>query len=199
VVIAWRREEPTKSFEWYPRKQVSRAAAFAMLERIAANGARTIIVETASRFARDLMVQEVGYSILNGRGVTLVAADSPNSFLDDTPTAKLIRQVLGAISEFEKAMVVTKLKGARDRKRATGVKVEGRKNYTELRPEVVALARKLHRYTVHGRRRSLRDIASELAAAGHVTGKGKPYAAAAVRKMITLSQLSRANLPRTGL
>jgi DNA invertase Pin-like site-specific DNA recombinase len=29
----------------------------AMLERIEGNGARTIIVETASRFARDLMVQ----------------------------------------------------------------------------------------------------------------------------------------------
>jgi DNA invertase Pin-like site-specific DNA recombinase len=156
----------------------------AMLERIASNGARTIIVETASRFARDLMVQEVGYSMLKARGIMLMAADSPNSFLDDTPTAKLIRQVLGAVSEFEKAMVVTKLKGARDRKRATGVKVEGRKNYTELRPEVVTLARKLHRYPVNGRRRSLRDIAAELAAAGHVTAKGKPYAAAAVRKMV---------------
>jgi hypothetical protein len=32
----------------------------AMLARIAGNGLRTIIVETASRFARDLMVQEVG-------------------------------------------------------------------------------------------------------------------------------------------
>jgi DNA invertase Pin-like site-specific DNA recombinase len=166
--------------------QVSARPGFAaMLERIASNGARVILVETTSRFARDLMVQEVGYSMLKARGITIIAADSPNSFLDDTPTAKLIRQVLGAVSEFEKAMVVTKLKGARDRKRATGVKVEGRKNYTELRPEMVALARKLHRYTVHGRRRSLRDIAAELAAAGHVTGKGKPYAAAAVRKMIT--------------
>src|SRR5687768_12500305 len=32
----------------------------AMLERIDGNGVRTIIVETANRFARDLMVQEVG-------------------------------------------------------------------------------------------------------------------------------------------
>ena len=31
----------------------------AMLERIKSNGVRTIIVETANRFARDLMVQEV--------------------------------------------------------------------------------------------------------------------------------------------
>jgi hypothetical protein len=38
-----------------------------MLAYIASNGARTIIVETASRFARDLMVQEVGFAKLQAR------------------------------------------------------------------------------------------------------------------------------------
>jgi DNA invertase Pin-like site-specific DNA recombinase len=46
-------------------------------------------------------------------GVTLIAADSPASFLDDGPTSKLIRQILGAVAEFDKAMTVAKLKGAR--------------------------------------------------------------------------------------
>jgi hypothetical protein len=41
------------------------------------------------------------------------AADSPGPFLDDGPTSKLIRQILGAVSEFDKAMTVAKLKGAR--------------------------------------------------------------------------------------
>jgi DNA invertase Pin-like site-specific DNA recombinase len=41
----------------------------AMLERIEGNGVRTIIVETANRFARDLMVQEVGYAKLRERGI----------------------------------------------------------------------------------------------------------------------------------
>jgi resolvase-like protein len=36
----------------------------AMLKRVESNGVRTIIVETASRFARDLMVQEVGHAKL---------------------------------------------------------------------------------------------------------------------------------------
>src|SRR5688572_17562079 len=110
----------------------SRSGFAAMMERIAANGVRTIIVETANRFARDLIVQETGYTMLKERDIELIAADKPDAFLDDTPTANLIRQVLGAVSQFEKAMVVTKLKGARDRKRATGVKVEGRKNYGEI-------------------------------------------------------------------
>lgn len=82
----------------------------AMMERIASNGAQTIIVETANRFARDLIVQETGYAMLKERGIELIAADKPDAFLDDTPTAKLIRQVLGAVSELEKAMVVSKLK-----------------------------------------------------------------------------------------
>jgi hypothetical protein len=62
--------------------------------------------------------------------------------------------------------------------------VEGRKSYAEARPEVVTLAKKLHRYPVNGHRRSLREVARELAAAGHFTKTGKPYAAAAIAKMI---------------
>jgi DNA invertase Pin-like site-specific DNA recombinase len=140
----------------------------AMLAYIASNGARTIIVETASRFARDLMVQEVGFAKLQALGIKLVAADSPSSFLDDTPTSKLIRQILGAVSEFDKAMVVAKLKGARERKRViTGQKVEGRKSHAELRPELVAFVRQLRRKRPKGGQRSLREIAAELAQRGH--------------------------------
>jgi len=49
---------------------------------------------------------------------------------------------------------------------------------------MVALAKKLHRYPINGRRRSLRDIASELQAQGYVSAKGTPFAAAAVGRMI---------------
>ena len=117
----------------------------AMLQRLLSNGCRTIVVETANRFARDLIIQETGYEMLKARGITLIAADKPDAFLDDGPTATLIRQVLGAVSQFEKAMMVNKLRGARDRKRATGAKVEGRKSHAEKHPEVVALARQLRR------------------------------------------------------
>src|SRR5262245_6024019 len=49
----------------------------AMLERLLANGVRTIVVETANRFARDLIVQETGYAMLKGRGIELIAVDKP--------------------------------------------------------------------------------------------------------------------------
>ena len=84
----------------------------------------------------------------------------------DTPTAVLVRQVLGAISEFEKTSLVAELKAARDRKREATGQCGGRKSYKERSPEMVALARKLARYPVNGHKRSLRDVAAELEAQG---------------------------------
>jgi DNA invertase Pin-like site-specific DNA recombinase len=157
----------------------------AMLKTIAGNGVRTIIVETASRFARDLMVQEVGFAKLRELGIELVAADSPNAFLDDGPTSKLIRQVLGAVAEFDKAMTVAKLRGARDRKRRDQGKCEGRKSHLELRPEVVREAKRLRRASpLNGKRRSFRKISRELAEMGHVSSRGTPFSASAVQAMV---------------
>jgi hypothetical protein len=48
--------------------------------------------------------------------------------LEDTPTAVLVRQVLGAIAQFEKAGLVAKLAAARNRKRMAAGKCEGRKS-----------------------------------------------------------------------
>lgn len=157
----------------------------AMMKRIEGNGVRTIIVETASRFARDLMVQEVGYAMLKARGIDLIAADSPLSFLDDGPTSRLIRQVLGAVSEFDRAMTVAKLRGARDRKRREGKKVEGRKSLAELHPELVTIAKRLHRRNPKtGERRSLREIAGELAKQGFTSASGQPLSASVVKRIV---------------
>ena len=156
----------------------------AILAHIAGNGVRTIIVETSSRFARDLVTQETGWRFLQDMGITLIAADSPDAFLDDTPTATMVRQILGAVSQFEKAALVAKLKGARDRKKAATGKCGGRKSYEERSPKMVALAKKLARYPVNGRKRSLRDVAAELESAGHVTADGTRYTATAVARMI---------------
>jgi DNA invertase Pin-like site-specific DNA recombinase len=157
----------------------------AMLARIAGNGVRTVIVENALRFARDLMVQEVGFAMLKGLGITLIAADSPASFLDDGPTSKLIRQILGAVSEFDKAMTVAKLRGARERVRRLKGKCEGRKSYAEREggAALVAAARELH-HNPNGRPPSLRTVATGLAERGYVTPSGRPYSAAAVASML---------------
>jgi DNA invertase Pin-like site-specific DNA recombinase len=151
----------------------------AMLDRIAGNGVRCILVESPDRFARDLTVQLTGHDFLKTLGISLIPATAPDFFTEDTPTAVLVRQVLGAIAQFEKTSLVAKLKAARDRKKALTGKCGGRKSYLEARPEVVALAKELH-----GQRMSLRKISAALADRGYLTAGGKPYVASAVQAML---------------
>lgn len=171
----------------------SRPGFAAALERIASNGVRTIVVETADRFARDLIVQETGFRLLCDQGIELIAADSPNSFVDDTPTAALIRQVLGAVAQFEKAALVAKLKGARDRKRRETGKAEGRRRRVERLDEVgaeklaaaVREAKRLRRANPKtGERMSYRGIAQKLEAAGYVNERGTRYNPASIKRIL---------------
>jgi hypothetical protein len=67
---------------------------------------------------------------------------------------------------------------------ATG-KCEGRKTYAERSPQMVTLAKRLHRFTIDKRQRSLRDIAAELEAAGYTLAGGKRHTAAAISRMIS--------------
>ena len=164
------------------------------LKRIEVNDVRTIVVETASRFARDLMVQEAGYARLRDHGIDLVAADSPSSFRDDTPTARFVRQVLGAAAELDKSLTIAKLRGARDRKRATGVKVEGQKSLAEREggSALVAEAKRLHRKSPKTReRRSLREIAIELQLLGYESKTGRPLAPSVVKRLIETDTIGR--------
>jgi len=155
-----------------------------MLQRLASNGAKTIIVESPDRFARDLTVQLTGHDMLKGLGISIIPASAPDYFTEDTPTAVLVRQVLGAIAQFEKASAVAKLAAARKRKREKEGKCEGRKSHLEARPEVVALARKLRRKRPKGGQLSLRGVSNELAAQGFLNERGKPYAAKSVASML---------------
>jgi DNA invertase Pin-like site-specific DNA recombinase len=156
----------------------------AMIDRIAGNGVRTILVESPDRFARDLAVQLAGHEFLKSLGVALIPTTAPDFFQADTPTAVLVRQVLGAIAQFDKASIVAKLKAARDRKRAIAGKCEGRKSYAERNPDLVALARELRRRRPKGGQRSLREISAELALRGHFNANGNAYSAASINSML---------------
>jgi DNA invertase Pin-like site-specific DNA recombinase len=147
---------------------------------------RTILVESASRFARDLIVQLTGHQLLRSRGIELIPVDAPDHFTAETPTATLIRAVLGAVAEFAKSELVLKLRVARERKRAANGKCEGRKSHAEARPDAVRLARRLYRkHPRTGDRRSLRKISALLAEQGHRNGAGKSFSASAVASMLS--------------
>ena len=157
--------------------QITDRPAFAeMLAAIAGNGVRAIVVETANRFARDLMTQETGYAMLKRQGIDLIAADSPQTFLEDTPTAVMVRQILGAVAQFEKAALVAKLTAAR---RRTG-RMGGQASLEKMRPDTVRRMRELRaEYPTAG----LRAIASWLETEGHVTPSGKPYNPAQIARI----------------
>ena len=92
---------------------------------------------------------------------------------------------MGAVSQFEKASLVAKLKGARDRKRRETGKCEGRKSHAEKRPGAVAFAKKLHRASPKtGKRMSLRKISAALAEAGHLNENGRVFNPNAIKRML---------------
>ena len=78
----------------------TRAGFAALLDRIEGNGVRTVIVEDASRFARELMAQELGITLLISRGVQLLTASGDDSDRerrpdaeDDAPDRRCLRRV----------------------------------------------------------------------------------------------------------
>ena len=149
---------------------------------------RVVLVERADRLARDLIVGELILNQFRELGVKVIGADSGTELTagDDDPTRVLIRQVLGAVAQFEKAVIVSKLKAARVRKRRATGRCEGRKPYG-TRPgetDVVALIHKLRRKPRGAERLSFKAIADRLNAEGHPTRTGKPWAPETVRGIV---------------
>ncbi len=155
-----------------------------MLDRIEGNGVRTVIVEDASRFARELMTQELGILALIQRGVRVLTANGDDLTDSSDPSRKMMRQIAGAFHEYEKARLVAKLKAARERKRLANGKCEGRKSHAELNPNLVREARRLRRRSPKGHQRSLRDVAAELGKLGFVNQRGAKFSASSVQSIL---------------
>jgi DNA invertase Pin-like site-specific DNA recombinase len=160
------------------RELADRPGLAALLDRLESNGVRTVIVERADRLARDLMVQEVIVAQFARLGARILTADGVDlTSLDDDPTRRLIRQILGAVSEFEKNILVLKLRAARERKRRRGERVEGVKPYGHFPAEaaVIRRMRELRRKPAKQARRSLEAVAAQLNAEGHRNRAGRPW------------------------
>ena len=104
------------------------------------------------------------------------AADSGTDLTvgDDDPTRTLIRQVLGAVAQFEKSVIVSKLRAVRVRKRRETGRCEGRKPFG-TRPgeaEILSLMKRLRRKPKGGERLSFDAIADRLNATGVPTRTG---------------------------
>lgn len=92
-----------------------------------------------------------------------------------------MRQIFGAIAEYEKAMIVIKLRGARQRKKARTGRCEGRKPYGHYPGEK----------RVVDRMRTLRDdglgfdrVAAQLNDEGFLTRKGTAWHGFSVNRIL---------------
>lgn len=145
-----------------------------------------IVVERMDRLARDLMVSEFLLAECRKRGIKVYAADQ-GALIDmasdgGDPTRVLIRQVLGALAQWEKSALVKKLRAARVRAaEKNGGRCEGNKPYGYFPSEqaVLRVVKQLAENTTRA------QIADTLNAAGYLTRYGKAWSKEAVRNIVT--------------
>lgn len=157
-----------------------RPALSQLLGALEENGVKTVLIEKLDRLARDLMIQETILADMRKQGYTLVSVAEPDLCRDD-PSRKLLRQIMGAISEYEKSMIVLKLRGARERKKAATGKCDGRKAFGEKPGEAAALDRIIQMSAIGW---TAKMIAVMLNQNGFKTRSGKPWRPTVVAKII---------------
>ncbi|SDY65214.1 recombinase family protein [Citreimonas salinaria] len=155
----------------------------ALLERIASNGVRTIIIEDPSRFARTMHASIFGEVLLKSLDVQVICANGEPLFEDEDDMRRAMSQIGMVFSELEKRKLVSRLKKGRDlRSEALGRRVEGgSRQYSE---DALTRAKALYRADRKGNRRTLREISTALADEGYTAPSGKPYQANSVRQML---------------
>jgi DNA invertase Pin-like site-specific DNA recombinase len=119
-VVLWARDEGVSGSNGLDTRE-GLLDALSALKEGAATG---LVVFRLDRLARDLMVQETLLAELRKLKVDVFSTSpAETAYITDDdadPSRKLIRQVLGAVAEYEKAMVVLRLRMGRERKQAKG-------------------------------------------------------------------------------
>jgi len=137
----------TRVVRWFEEQGISgtkdlenRPALQELMLALHSNGTRLVLIEKLDRLARDLMVQETIIGDLRKNGFEIISVAEPDLCSDD-PSRKLVRQVFGAIAEYERAMIVLKLRAARQRVRAREGRCEGRKPFGSRPGETQTIVR----------------------------------------------------------
>jgi DNA invertase Pin-like site-specific DNA recombinase len=136
----------------------NRPALQDLMAALHGDGVKLVLVEKLDRLARDLMIQESIVADLQRNQFEIVSVVEPDLCSND-PTRKLMRQILGAFSEYEATMIALKLRGARIRAKAKDPDYkEGRKPFGFRVGEQETIARVLE----------LRDAGHSLAATAKI-------------------------------
>lgn len=179
-ITAWYQDVQTGKDEWQERAGWSEMLA-------ALNGTRTIIVEKLDRVARRVLVQELILTDLRKRDVTLLTSTGEDSS-DDDPERVLFRQILASFAEYERASIVLKLRGARQRKKDAGLRGEGRVPYGAAdkhgvsRPGEPETLADIKAWQANGTSAGL--IAETLNGQKRFTRYGHPWRASTIRRLL---------------
>lgn len=170
------------------KDSIDRPALTQLMEEIESNGVRIVLVEHADRLARDLIVQELIVQEFERLGVKVIACESGTDLAigDADPTKKLVRQILGAIAEFEKSRLVSKLRVARERKKLRTGRCEGQRPFGSMAGEAETLKRMktLHRKPRGGKRRTMAEVARVLNQEQRASRSGVPWSRQSVRTIL---------------
>jgi DNA invertase Pin-like site-specific DNA recombinase len=163
------------------KESMDRPAWAAMMTALLGNGVKTIIIEKLDRLARDLMVQEATIANLAKNGITLISVAEPDLMAND-PTRILMRQLMGAVAQYDKSQIVSKLRGARIRKRAAEGRCEGRKPFGRDEAEQAAITRMKE---LRAKGLAFDRIAEQLNAEWVPTRTGKRWHGVVVNRILT--------------
>jgi DNA invertase Pin-like site-specific DNA recombinase len=158
------------------------------LARLEVGGADSLIVSRLDRLARDLLTQETVLERLRQRGRDVISVAEPDVTSDD-PTRVLVRQVLGAIAQYERGVIRGRMLAGKAVKAARGGYTGGRPRFG-TRAENAALVTAVDESEavdaiVELRRagRSYRDVCAELDARGLKPRRADQWQPAVVRRI----------------
>jgi DNA invertase Pin-like site-specific DNA recombinase len=178
IVEVFREEGVSGTKELEDRPALSEL--FAALEE---NGIKTVLIEKVDRLARDLMVQESIIGDMQKSGYTLISVAEPDLCSTD-PSRILIRQIFGALAQYDRAMTVLKLKGSRQRYKARHGKCEGAKAYGEHPKKPHEAEALLMMRSLRASGLSCDRIAEALNSNGVLSRKGKQWLGCTVNRIL---------------
>lgn len=200
-IEAWAAREGVSVVAWHVDAGVcsvtaidQRPALVAALASLREHGAGVLVVAKRDRIARDVVLTAGVERAAAGAGASVVSAAGEGN--GDSPADGFMRTVIDGAAQYERALIRARTTAALAVIRAQGRKTGGSVPYgytlgadgrtlvpVEGEQTVIARARAL---AAEGR--TLRAVAAQLAAEGHVSRKGSSFFAAQVGRMLDLGE-----------
>ena len=197
AIEAWAKRSGVQVVAWHADLGVSggapvdkRPALLAALDALATHGAGVLVVAKRDRLARDVMAAAMVERLADRIGARIVSAAGEGTDGTD-PASQLMRTMVDAFAQYERALIRARTKAALAVKSARGERVgclpygsslaaDGRTlEPCQAEQAVIATVR-----AARARGLTLRAIVSELEAAGLSSRSGRPFQKRQVERML---------------